>query len=86
MKIIVESEEFKQEIIKQSEYIHDFLINKDDIKGLGKDWLVGLDSDKAGILMHIYMSPQLIEVRPNITQCSRNEELAPNPQARKSVR
>ena len=66
MKIIVESEELKQEIIKQSEYIHNFLINKDDIKGLGKDWLIGLDSDKAGILMHIYMAPQIIEVKPNI--------------------
>ena len=65
MKIIVESEDLKQEIIKQSEYIHNFLINKDDIKGLGKDWLIGLDSDKAGILMHIYMAPQIIEVKPN---------------------
>jgi hypothetical protein len=63
MKIIVESEELKQEIIKQSEYIHDFLINKDDIKGLGKDWIIGLDSDKAGILMHLYMNPQIIEVK-----------------------
>jgi hypothetical protein len=63
MKIIVETEEQKQEILKQSEYIHDFLINKDDVKSLGKDWLIGLDSDKAGILMHLYMAPQIIEVR-----------------------
>ena len=63
MKIIVESEELKQEILKQSEYIHNFLINKDDVKNLGKDWMIGLDSDKAGILMHIYMSPQIIEVK-----------------------
>jgi hypothetical protein len=63
MKIIVQTEEQKQEILKQSEYIHDFLINKDDVKGLGKDWLIGLDSDKAGILMHLYMAPQIIEVR-----------------------
>ena len=62
MKIIVESEQLKQEILKQSEYIHDFLINKDDVKDLGKDWLIGLDSDKAGILMHLYMAPQIIEV------------------------
>ena len=60
MKIIVETEEQKQEILKQSEYIHDFLINKDDVKDLGKDWLIGLDSDKAGILMHLYMAPQII--------------------------
>jgi len=63
MKIIVDSEEVKQEILKQSEYIHNFLINKDDIKGLGKDWIIGLDSDKAGILMHLYMNPQIIEVK-----------------------
>ena len=62
MKIIVESEQLKQEILKQSEYIHDFLINKDDIKSLGEDWMIGLDSDKAGILMHIYMAPEIIEV------------------------
>lgn len=62
MKIIVESEELKQEILKQSEYIHNFLIDRNDIKNLGKDWLIGLDSDKAGILMHIYMAPQIIEV------------------------
>lgn len=63
MKIIVETEQLKQEILKQSKYIHDFLINKDDVKGLGKDWLIGLDSDKADILMHLYMVPQIIEVK-----------------------
>jgi hypothetical protein len=62
MKIIVESEELKQEILKQSEYLHDFLIIKDDVKSLGKEWVIGLDSDKAGILMHIYMAPEIIEV------------------------
>ena len=68
MKIIVDSEELKQEIIKQSEYIHDFLINKNDVKNLGKDWLIGLDSDKAGILMHLYMTPQIIEVKSKINK------------------
>jgi len=63
MKIIVESEELKQEILKQSEYIHDFLINKKDTKELGKNWLIGLDSDRAGILMHLYMAPEIIEVQ-----------------------
>lgn len=64
MKIIVETEALKQEILEQSQYIHDFLINKEDIKGLGRDWLIGLDSDKAGILMHLYMAPQIIEIKP----------------------
>lgn len=66
MKIIVESEKLKQEILEQSKYIHDFLIDRNDIKNLGKDWLIGLDSDKAGILMHLYMAPQLIEIDPAI--------------------
>ena len=66
MKIIVETEEQKQDLLKQSEYIHDFLINKDDIKGLGRNWLIGLDSDKAGTLMHLYMAPEIIEVDPEI--------------------
>lgn len=62
MKILVESEELKQEILEQSQYVHDFLIDKDDIKNLGKNWIIGLDSDKAGILMHLYTNPDLIEV------------------------
>lgn len=55
MKIIVESEELKQEILKQSRYIHDFLEEVD-----GK-W-IGLDSDKAGILMHLYLNEDMIIV------------------------
>ena len=66
MKIIVETEELKQEILKQSEYIHNFLIEQDDIKDLSTDSLVGLDSDKAGILMHLYMAPQIIEVNEQL--------------------
>jgi hypothetical protein len=62
MKIIVDSEEQKQELLKQSKYIHDFLINREDVKDLGRNWLIGLDSDKAGALMHLYMAPQIIEV------------------------
>ncbi len=65
MKIIVETEEQKQELINQSEYIHNFLINKDDIKGLGRNWLIGLDSDKAGTLMHLYLNPEIIIVTTN---------------------
>jgi hypothetical protein len=30
--------------------------------------LIGLDSDKAGTLMHIYMAPQIIEVEQKFTQ------------------
>jgi hypothetical protein len=63
MKIIVETEEQKQKILEQSKYIHDFLISKDDVNGLGKDWIIGLDSDKAGTLMHLYMAPQIITTK-----------------------
>jgi hypothetical protein len=66
MKIIVETEEQKQEILQQSQYLHDFLINKEDIKDLGNNWHIGLDSEKAGILMHLYMAPQIIEIHPVI--------------------
>ena len=75
MKIIVKTEELKQEILKQSEYIHDFLINKDDVKNLGKDWIIGLDSDKAGILMHLYMTPQIIEVEQQKVMNKEQQEL-----------
>ena len=64
MKIIVESVEQKQELLKQSKYVHDFLINKNDIKELGKNWMIGLESDRAGILMHLYMAPEIIEIQP----------------------
>ncbi len=60
MKIYVNSEEEKQELLNQSKYIHDFLeIIKDKN---GKEKWIGLDSDKAGSLMHIYMAPEIIIV------------------------
>jgi hypothetical protein len=62
IKIIVKTEEQKQNLLKQSQYIHDFLICPDDVKELGKNWLIGLDSNKAVTLMHLYLAPQLIEV------------------------
>ena len=66
IKIIVKTEEQKQELLKQSQYIHDFLVCPDDVKELGKNWLIGLDSDEAGTLMHLYTAPHIIEVDPNI--------------------
>ena len=66
IKIIVKTEEQKQDLLKQSQYIHDFLVCKSDVKGLGKNWLIGLNSDEAGTLMHLYTAPHIIEVNPNI--------------------
>ncbi len=56
MKIYVKTEEQKQRLLEESEYIHDF------VERIGDKW-VGLDSDKAGTLMHIYMHPDIIIVK-----------------------
>jgi hypothetical protein len=65
MKIYVDTEEQKQDLLEQSKYIHDFLeivkVKTKDNKVKTK-W-IGLDSDKAGTLMHIYMNPDMIIVR-----------------------
>ena len=72
MRIIVEDEDRKQTILAESRYVHDFMINRDDVKEakerMGKHYLMGLDSDKAGMLMHIYMNPDMIEVEENKVQ------------------
>jgi hypothetical protein len=66
MIIHVNTEEEKQSLLNQSKYIHDFLevvkkIKDKDGKQIEK-W-IGLDSDKAGSLMHIYMAPDIIVVK-----------------------
>ena len=67
IKIYVDTEEEKQQLLKESEYIHDFvevfkLRNK---KGEVVEKVIGLDSDKASTLMHIYMNPDIIVVSNN---------------------
>ena len=67
IKIYVDTEEEKQQLLKESEYIHDFvevfkLRNK---KGEIVEKVIGLDSDKASTLMHIYMNPYIIVVSNN---------------------
>ena len=83
MKIIVETEEQKQKILEQSKYIHDFLISKDDVNGLGKDWIMGLDSDKAGTLMHLYMAPQIIEVTTKQQKAMSKHSIQNDPEIQK---
>jgi hypothetical protein len=65
LKIYVDSQEEKDELLKQSEYIHDFLeIVKYKTKaGEVKEKFIGLDSSKAGSLMHLYMAPDIIVIR-----------------------
>lgn len=65
MKIYVSSEEEKQDLINQSKYIHDFLevIKYKDNNGKFIEKWIGLDSDKAGSLMHIYMAPEIIIIK-----------------------
>lgn len=52
MKIFVDTQEQKDRLLAESEYIH---------------YLSEIDSDKASTLMHIYMNPDMIIVKtPNI--------------------
>ena len=65
MVIYVNTEEEKQDLLKQSKYIHDFLevVRFKDKTGKRIDKWIGLDSSKAGTLMHIYMAPDIIVVK-----------------------
>lgn len=64
MKIYVDSEEQKQDLLEQSKYIHDFLeVVRYKKDGKVKEKWIGLDSDKAGSLMHLYMVPDIIIVK-----------------------
>lgn len=65
MKIYVSNSIEKENILRQSEYIHDFLeiIKYRNKKGEVKEKLIGLDSNKAGALMHIYMNPDVIVIQ-----------------------
>lgn len=65
MKIIVDSEELKQEIIDQSKYIYDTLINKNKLTIFNKP-PPELDIKRIGILIHLYMVPRTIEVDPTV--------------------
>ena len=68
IKIYVDTEEEKQELLNESEYIHDFveIVKYKTKTGEIKEKWIGLDSDKAGSLMHIYMAPEIIIVRKSV--------------------
>ena len=68
IKIYVDTEEEKQELLNQSKYIHDFaeIVKYKTKTGEVKEKWIGLDSDKAGSLMHIYMAPEIIIVRKSV--------------------
>lgn len=66
MKIIVGTEEAKKQLIKESEYIHDFQVATN--KSKNKSEWIGLDSAKASILMHIHINPDMIIVEKNIEE------------------
>lgn len=65
MIILVENQSQKDNLIKQSEYIHDFVevVEVQQKSGIIETAYIGLDSDKAGTLMHLYMNPDMIKVR-----------------------
>lgn len=60
MKIEVETIEQKVKILKESEYIHYFHKRAFDKKG--KKINIHLNVNQAGLLMHLYTNPSLIEV------------------------
>ena len=64
IKIYVDTEEEKQDLLDQSRYIHDFveIIEYKTKDGETKQRWIGLDSDKSNFLMHIYISPEIIIV------------------------
>lgn len=71
-KLIVKTEEEKQEFLKASEYIHDFAIwgyenYPSFFDRLKKPVPYCLDSDIMAInwLMHLYETPEAIEVKPD---------------------
>ena len=61
MKIIVESEEEKLNLINESKYVHDFVISC-YLKRKGKQRIMGLDPNKSNTLMHIYLNPDMVSV------------------------
>ena len=46
--ILVDTEEEKQNLLKESEYIHNLTL---------------IDSEKAQVLMHIYINPNIIKIK-----------------------
>ena len=67
MKIYVATQEEKDEIVAQSKYVHDFMVQIRGRKGRNINWK-GLDSDKAGLLMHLYTYPEGIIVNPELAK------------------
>ena len=60
-KIVVDSEDDKNELLEAFEYLHDF-----SVKDKNNNY-VGLDSDNIAVnlLMHLYLNPELIEIENN---------------------
>ena len=65
MEIFVDSEEQKQRLLEESIYIHNFMepVHYKNKNGRSKIKWIGLDSDKAGLLMHIYLNPDIIKIK-----------------------
>lgn len=65
IKIYVDTEEEKQQILNESEYIHYFaeIISYINKQGIIKQRVIALDTDKASILTGIYTIPEMIVVR-----------------------
>jgi tricorn protease-like protein len=79
MRIIVESEKEKQDLVEVSKYLHDFNIYRGKTESVivkrknGKSFKVkkeslyflDLESDVGNYLRHIYSTPEIIETKKN---------------------
>ncbi len=68
MKIIVRTEEEKQKLLEQSEYLHnnfDWRYNRFMRFILRNNQAFCNDAELGGTLMHIYLYPDMIEVQPD---------------------
>lgn len=63
--ITVDTIEEKNALLEESEYIHYFaeLMQYTDTLGIKHEHEIGQDSNKAGMLMHIYTNPNMITVK-----------------------
>ena len=68
MLIYVNTEEEKLNLLRESEYLHNFVdvIKLKTKDGKIKPKIISLESDKASTIMHIYTRPDLIIVRKKL--------------------
>lgn len=64
LKIIVDSEELKKQILNESEYLHDFILISDAFN----ENILELYPEKINTLMHIYKNSDIVEVKVDLNE------------------